>query len=131
MNAATIAARGSEGLLNPIAARTYKLNTALKGPTNYATPFSWGAQGIFNLTYNRAFGTSFNLVPGVAWKWDFGGRTPSPLGNYNAETKALGLSLGANYQSRWTGNLSWTMNFGPDAPAADRDFASATISYAF
>ncbi|MGK2873043.1 MAG: DUF1302 family protein, partial [Alphaproteobacteria bacterium] len=126
-----IAASGSEGLLNPIAAATYKLNGKLKGPTNYATPFSWGAQGIFNLTYNRVFGSPVNLVPQVAWRWDFGGRTPSPLGNYQAERKAIGLSLAANYQSRWTGSVSWTANFGPDAPLNDRDFASINIAYAF
>ncbi|MDO9460129.1 MAG: DUF1302 family protein, partial [Alphaproteobacteria bacterium] len=126
-----IAASGSEGLLNPIAAATYRLNSELKGPTNYATPFSWGAVGIFNLTYNRVFGTPVNLVPQVAWRWDLGGRTPSPLGNYQAERKAIGLSLAANYQSRWTGSVSWTANFGPDAPLNDRDFASINIAYAF
>jgi len=126
-----IASSGSEGLLNPIAAATYRLNTELKGPTNYATAFSWGAQGIFNLTYNRVFGSPVNLVPQVAWRWDLGGRTPSPLGNYMAERKAIGLSLAANYQSRWTGSVSWTSNFGPDAPLNDRDFASINIAYAF
>ncbi|MFZ5912610.1 MAG: DUF1302 family protein [Pseudomonadota bacterium] len=126
-----IAASGSEGLLNPIAAATYRLNTELKGPTNYATAFSWGAQGVFNLTYNRVFGSPVNLVPQVAWRWDLGGRTPSPLGNYMAERKAIGLSLAANYQSRWTGSVSWTSNFGPDAPLNDRDFASINIAYAF
>ncbi|CAM9552928.1 unnamed protein product, partial [Phaeothamnion confervicola] len=126
-----IASSGSEGLLNPIAASTYKLNADLKGPTNYATPFSWGAQGIFNMTYNRVFGSPVNLVPQIAWRWDMGGRTPSPLGNYMAERKAIGLSLAANYQSRWTGSMSWTANFGPDAPLDDRDFASINIAYAF
>jgi len=126
-----IAASGSEGLLNPIAAATYKLNADLKGPTNWATPFSWGAQGVFNMTYNRVFGSPVNLVPQVSWRWDMGGRTPSPLGNYMAERKAIGLSLAANYQSRWTGSVSWTANFGPDAPLDDRDFASINIAYAF
>jgi hypothetical protein len=126
-----IASSGSEGLVNPIANQTFKLNSQLKGPTNYATPFSWGAQGVVNMTYNRVFGSPVNLVPQIAWRWDIGGRTPSPLGNYMAERKAIGLSLGANYQSRWTGSVSWTANFGPDAPLDDRDFASINIAYAF
>jgi len=126
-----IASSNSEGLVNPIAAATYRLNNELKGPTNYATPFSWGAQGIFNMTYNRVFGSPVNLVPQIAWRWDLGGRTPSPLGNYMAERKAIGLSLAANYQSRWTGAVSWTANFGPNAPLNDRDFASVNIAYAF
>ena len=130
-SSSAIASSNSEGLLNPIAARTYKLNTELKGPTNYATPFSWGAQGIANMTYNRVFGSPVNLVPQIAWKWDLGGRTPSPLGNYMAQRKAIGLSLAANYQSRWTGAVSWTANFGPNAPLNDRDFASVNIAYAF
>jgi hypothetical protein len=130
-SSALASASGSEGLLNPIAAATYKLNADLKGPTNYATPFSWGAQGVFNMTYNRVFGTPVNLVPQIAWRWDLGGRTPAPLSNYMAERKAIGLSLAANYQSRWTGSMSWTANFGPDAPLDDRDFASINIAYAF
>ncbi len=130
-SSALASASGSEGLLNPIAAATYKLNPDLKGPTNYATSFSWGATGVFNMTYNRVFGSPINLVPQVAWRWDLGGRTPSPLGNYMAERKAIGLSLAANYQSRWTGSVSWTANFGPDAPLDDRDFASVNIAYAF
>ncbi|MFZ5915266.1 MAG: DUF1302 family protein [Pseudomonadota bacterium] len=129
--ASAIASSNSEGLFNPIAAATYKLNSELKGPTNYATAFSWGAQGVFNLTYNRVFGSPVNLVPQIAWRWDLGGRTPSPLGNYMADRKAIGLSLSANYQSRWTGSVSWTSNFGPDAPLDDRDFASINIAYAF
>ena len=63
------------------------------------------------------FGSPVNLVPQIAWRWDLGGRTPSPLGNYMAERKAIGLSLAANYQSRWTGSVSWTANFGPDCAA--------------
>ena len=59
------------------------------------------------------------------------GRSPSTLGNYNAETSALSLRLGADYQSRWRGDLSWVMNFGPDAPLADRDFAGINVSFAF
>ena len=127
-----ISASGSEGLLNPIAANTYRLNPDLKGPTNWATPFSWGAQGIFNLTYNRVFGSPVNLVPAVGWRWDLGGRTPTPLGNYMAERKAISLSVAANYQSRWTGSVSWTAQFGPNVGVqSDRDFASLNVAYAF
>ncbi|MCK9994475.1 MAG: hypothetical protein Dbin4_02995, partial [Alphaproteobacteria bacterium] len=31
----------------------------------------------------------------------------------------------------WTGSVSWTANFGPDAPLDDRDFASINLAYAF
>ncbi|CAM9121617.1 unnamed protein product [Phaeothamnion confervicola] len=119
------------GLANYSAAQTYKVNADMLLGSNYATELSYGFQGIFNLTYNRAFGSAFNLVPQIAWRWDLGGRTPAPLGNYMAERKAIGLQLGANYQSRWQGSVSWTANFGPDAPLDDRDFASINVSYAF
>ncbi|MCK9994125.1 MAG: hypothetical protein Dbin4_02645, partial [Alphaproteobacteria bacterium] len=57
--------------------------------------------------------------------------TPAPFGNYQAERKAITLGVSGTYLANWAGSLSWTSNFGPDAPLDDRDFASLTVSYAF
>ena len=119
------------GLINSLAAQTSVLNANMELGGGYATKFSWGAQGLMSLTYNRAFGSPVNLSPSVAWKWDFGGNTPAPFGNYQAERKAITLGVSGTYLANWAASLSWTSNFGPDAPLNDRDFASATISYAF
>ncbi|MFZ5930545.1 MAG: DUF1302 family protein [Pseudomonadota bacterium] len=119
------------GLINSLAAQTSVLNPSMELGGGYATKFSWGAQGLVSLTYNRAFGSPVNLSPSVAWKWDFGGNTPAPFGNYQAERKAITIGVSGTYLANWAASLSWTSNFGPDAPLNDRDFAAATISYAF
>ena len=126
-----IAGGNTKGLANSLAAQTAALNADLELASGYATKFSWGAQGLMSLTYNRAFGSPVNLSPSVAWKWDFGGNTPAPFGNYQAERKAITLGLSGTYLANWAGSVSWTSNFGPDAPLDDRDFAAATVSYAF
>ena len=126
-----LSASGSSGLLNGLAAGTYKLSAELESATHYATKFSWGAQGRIGLTYNRAFGTPINLSPVFNWRWDFNGRTPSPFSNYQEDRKSISLGVNASYLASWAGSISWTHNFGPDAPLDDRDFASINISYAF
>ena len=126
-----IAGGNTKGLANSLAAQTAALNPDLELASGYATKFSWGAQGLMSLTYNRAFGSPINLTPSIAWKWDLGGNTPLPFGNYQAERKAITLGVTGTYLASWAGSINWTSNFGPDAPLNDRDFASVTISYAF
>ncbi len=126
-----IAGGNTKGLANSLAAQTAAINADLELASGYATKFSWGAQGLMSLTYNRAFGSPVNLSPSVAWKWDFGGNTPAPFGNYQAERKAITIGVNGTYLANWAASLSWTSNFGPDAPLDDRDFAAATVSYAF
>ncbi len=126
-----IAGGNTRGLVNSLAAQTYLLNSSMELGGGYATKFSWGAQGLVSLNYNRAFGSPVNLSPSVAWKWDLGGNTPATFGNYQAERKAITLGVSGTYLANWAASLSWTANFGPDAPLNDRDFAAATISYAF
>jgi len=121
----------TRGLANALASQTYLLNPSMNIGSGYATEFSWGAQGLVSLNYNRAFGSPINLNPTVAWKWDLGGSTPSTFGNYSAERKAITIGISGTYLANWAASLSWTANFGPDAPLNDRDFAAATISYAF
>ncbi|MCK9994506.1 MAG: hypothetical protein Dbin4_03026, partial [Alphaproteobacteria bacterium] len=71
-----IAGGNTKGLANSLAAQTAAINLDLELASGYATKFSWGAQGLMSLTYNRAFGSPVNLSPSVAWKWDLGGNTP-------------------------------------------------------
>ncbi|MEQ1889222.1 MAG: DUF1302 family protein [Alphaproteobacteria bacterium] len=126
-----IAGGNTRGLANALASQTYQLNGDMQIAGGYATRFSWGAQGLMILNYNRAFGSPINLSPSVAWKWDIGGNTPATFGNYQAERKALTIGVSGTYLANWAASVSWTSNFGPDAPLNDRDFAAATVSYAF
>ena len=66
-----LAASGTSGLVNGLAASTYKLSPELESATHYATKFSWGAQGRIGLTYNRAFGTPINLSPVFNCRFEF------------------------------------------------------------
>ncbi len=129
--ASGIAGGNTKGLANSLASQTYLLNSSMELAGGYATKFSWGAQGLVSLNYNRAFGSPINLSPSVAWKWDMGGNTPATFGNYQAERKAITIGVSGTYLANWAASLSWTSNFGPDAPLNDRDFAAATVSYAF
>ncbi|MCK9994426.1 MAG: hypothetical protein Dbin4_02946, partial [Alphaproteobacteria bacterium] len=74
--ASGIAGGNTRGLVNTLASQTAILNPEMELASHYATKFSWGAQGLMSLTYNRAFGSPVNLSPSVAWKWDLGGNTP-------------------------------------------------------
>ncbi len=130
-SASGIAGGNTRGLSNSLASQTYLLNPSMELGSGYATKFSWGMQGLAILNYNRAFGSPINLSPSVAWKWDMGGNTPATFGNYQAERKAITIGVSGTYLANWAASVSWTSNFGPDAPLNDRDFASATISYAF
>ena len=126
-----LSASGTSGLANSLASQYYHVNKNLKFAENLPTRFSWGAQGRVQLTYNRVLGTPFNVSPRVNWRWDVNGRTPAPYGNFQEDRKSISLGANATYLSSWTGSVSWTHNFGPDAPLSDRDFASLNVSYAF
>ncbi len=126
-----LSASGTSGLANTLASQYYHVNKSLKYADNLPTRFSWGAQGRVQVTYNRLFGTPFNVSPRLNWRYDINGRTPAPYGNYQEDRKSISIGANATYLSSWTGSVSWTHNFGPDAPLSDRDFASLNVSYAF
>lgn len=94
--------------------------------------FSWGYRAVLAATYNNAIG-SVNLAPRIAFNHDVNGTTPGPGGNFIEGRKALTFAVNATYLASWTGTLSYTINFGGGEfnTLRDRDFATASVSYAF
>jgi hypothetical protein len=121
---------GPEAALKSLAA------TALLGGATdpqYATSFSAGYQALVKVDYNNAFGTPITLSPSIAFRHDVLGYSPGPItANYLKGLKQVSLGVSGTYQ-QIKASLSWTSSFGAgfNNPVYDRDFASASVSYAF
>jgi hypothetical protein len=119
------------GISSPFAAA---LLTSGAGDPQYATSFSSGYRTVVSVDYNGAFGSSVNLSPFVQWRHDVLGYAPGPItAGYVKGLKEVTLGVGADYQSRIKASISWTSSFGAGwyNGTSDRDFAMASISYAF
>lgn len=122
---------GSEGGISNAAAAAILAN----GATNpqYATSFSSGYRAVLSVDYPNAFGTAVTLSPNIAWRHDVLGYSPGPnTANYLKGLKEISVGVEGEYQ-RYKASLSWTSTFGGGwyNPVTDRDFAMASISYAF
>ncbi len=110
--------------------------TALLGGATdpqYATSFSAGYRALVKVDYNNAFGTAVTLSPSIAFRHDVLGYSPGPItANYLKGLKQVSLGVSGSYQ-QIRASLSWTSSFGGgfNNPVYDRDFASASVSYAF
>lgn len=115
---------------NPIAAAgVFKI----ANNPQYATSFSAGYQALLKVDYNNAFGTPITLSPSIGFRHDVLGYSPGPItANYLKGLKQVSLGVSGTYQ-QIKASLSWTSSFGAgfNNPVYDRDFASASVSYAF
>jgi len=96
----------------------------------FADDFSMGYRLLARFDFNNAFG-AVNLSPRVAFAHDVVGTTPSPLGNFVEDRKALTLGVEATYQNTWSADLSYTSFFGAKEfnQIHDRDFIAFTIKW--
>ena len=118
------------GLSNPYAAA---LLAGGAGNPQYATSFSSGYRALLSVDYPGAFGTSVTLSPKLVWRHDVLGYSPGPnTANYLKGLKEATIAVDAKYQSI-KATLSWTSSFGAGwyNVMSDRDYATASISYAF
>ena len=102
-------------------------------PEFFPTDFSWGYRLLARFEFNNAFGTSFNLLPRIAFNHDVNGTTPGPGGNFIEDRKSLTLGMEAVYLETWSADISYT-NFsgaGIRNLLGDRDFASINFKYSF
>lgn len=97
------------------------------------TATSYGGILLTRLDYNNALGTAWTLSPQLVYRFDMGGHTPAPLGNYSEGRQSLGLSVTANLQNTWRVGLSYTDFMGKEQfhQNLDDDFVSLTASYSF
>lgn len=100
----------------------------------YADSFSWGYRLSTSVDYNNAFGTAWTITPNIQWAHDVNGYSAGPVGPGFVEgRKTVSLGVTANLRSVWRANLQYTNSFGNDFRnfGADKDFVTATVSYAF
>ena len=98
----------------------------------FADATSWGYRMVARFDYNNAIG-AVTLSPRIGWSHDVKGTTPGPGGNFVEGRKAITLGLSANYQNKWTADISYTDFFGAGRYNLinDRDFIAAEIKYFF
>lgn len=116
-------------------------NPALAGCTRnphtltggFPTDFSWGYRLAVRADYNSFLGTAFTFSPRVAFNHDVDGISPGPGGNFLEGRKSLTIGGEFNYLNSWIFDLAWTKFSGgePFNQIADRDFASASVRFAF
>jgi len=95
----------------------------------YLSDFAWGYRMRGVLEYPDVF-AGVTLKPGLAWSQDVEGWAPSP--NFNEGSKALSMSLDAEYLSNYTASIAYTNFIGGDFnPLRDRDFYSLSLGVSF
>ncbi|MEW8626351.1 MAG: DUF1302 domain-containing protein [Candidatus Thiodiazotropha sp.] len=100
----------------------------------FATRSSWGYQLSISGDYNNAIG-AVRLSPRIAFSHGVRGVSPT----WNEGVRSLSLGLSATLKDRWRGDLGYTAYFGGRVfndsvntnSLKDRDFISASLSYAF
>ena len=123
--------------LPPNSEMVYGRNPIFGAPTNiggtsnegFVTSNSWGYRLRAVADYPNVF-AGVGLKPSIAWSHDVSGTSPTPF--FSDGRKAFSLGLGANYLTKYRGNISYTWFSGGVAnPLADRDFFSLTLSLDF
>ena len=108
------------------------IQPATQNQGDFADDFSWGYRLLSRAEYNNVIG-SMSLLPQIAFSHDVSGTTPGPGGNFVEDRKVITLTLGATYLSSVRAAISYSNFFdgGQGNQRKDRDFVSATASYAF
>ncbi len=103
---------------------------ATEEASNFADSTSAGYQIRGRLTYNNAIGP-WALLPSFAFRHDFSGNTPQPLGNFLEDRKAATLGISANLRNEWELAIGYTNFFGAGRVnlVNDRDFISFVVKY--
>ena len=100
----------------------------------FATSHSWGYRLAATADYNNAFGTAWTLTPVLQWAHDVNGVSAGPVGpGFIEGRKTVSIGLNANFQNTWRANIQYTNSFGNKYKnfSSDKDFVTATVSYAF
>jgi hypothetical protein len=99
----------------------------------FPTDFAWGYRIVIAPTYNAIFDSAWNMTPRIAFNHDVTGTSPGPGGNYVEGRKSITIGANFNRLSRWGVSVGYTNFFGGgnNNLLFDRDFVSASISYAF
>lgn len=112
------------------------LHTALSNgaETNpFPTASAWGYRLVAIANYNNVF-SGTNLTQRLTFAHDVNGITPDPLFMFSEDKKSLSYSLGIDYLSQWSAEVSYNAFFGGVGTTnntEDRDFVSFNVKYTF
>ncbi|MEW6984441.1 DUF1302 domain-containing protein [Colwelliaceae bacterium 6471] len=93
--------------------------------------FAWGYRAVVKLDYNNVF-AGVNVSPRLVFSHDVEGITPDPLFLFVEDRKSLGVTIGMDYQSRWSADFSYNSfwgGVGTTNKMEDRDYVSFNIKY--
>jgi len=84
-------------------------------------------------TYNNAFNSAWSITPNFAWAHDFSGYGSTSLGGFVPGKMALSVGVGASLGSALSMSATWVNQMGDieNNTSADKDYLTASISYAF
>lgn len=104
----------------------------IEGSSHFADADSWGYRLVTRMDFNNAIG-AINLKPRISWRHDVSGISPGPGGNFLEDRMAISFGVAADYQNRWSYDISYTNYFGAGRYNLinDRDIISANIKYSF
>ncbi|TKB45869.1 DUF1302 domain-containing protein [Thalassotalea mangrovi] len=97
----------------------------------FPTEFAWGYRALAKLDYNDVF-AGVNVSPRVVFSHDVKGTTPDPLFLFVEDRKSVAFTVGFDYQSRWSADISYNAFFGGAGTInqiEDRDFVSFNVKY--
>jgi hypothetical protein len=100
---------------------------------HYADTDSFGYRLAASLTYPNVL-RAVTLQPGLIWSHDFSGNSPLPAGQFLEGSKAITVSLQANYlNEKVQGEISYTNFFGAGRfyLINDRDYVNLSLRYSF
>lgn len=129
----TSGGRGSE-ITHPNPGVQFPLYQNPTQPLVHADTFSHGYRLIGITSYNNAFDTPWTISPTIQWQHDVKGSSAGPIGpGFIDERMTVTLGVTADLSGVWRANVSYTNSFGNKFQnfMQDRDFVSASLSYAF
>lgn len=100
-------------------------------PNPFPTASAWGYRIFAQAQYNNVFAGG-NLTHRINFAHDVNGITPDPLFMFVEGRKSLGYTIGFDYLSRWSAELSYNWFWGGVGTTnnlADRDFVSFNVKY--
>lgn len=102
-------------------------------PLVHADSFSHGYRLIGIVDYNNAFGTPWKLSPSIQWAHDLKSSAGTIGPGFLKDRKTVSVGVTADLQNTWKAELRYTNSFGNKFQnyTQDRDFISASVSYAF
>lgn len=97
----------------------------------FVTDTAWGYRMRATLEYPDLF-AGVTVKPTLAWSHDVSGYSPDPGQQFHEGRKALGLSIEASYQQRYTATLGYqSYSGGSHNTLTDKDFLALSLGFAY